>query len=122
MIPLISFSLQDGQNTTSVLVQVIDDDKPEGSEEFMIYLLRTNCKTKLGNQTQMKIIIEASDNMFGVIGIYNFTEELRVDNPLIEFIVSIPISRMRGMATEIKVNLANIYLFKVHMERKRKRC
>ena len=70
----------------------------------------------------MKIIIEASDNMFGVIGIYNFTEELRVDNPLIEFSVSIPISRMRGMATEIKVNLANIYLFKVHMERKRKRC
>ena len=70
----------------------------------------------------MKIIIEASDNMFGVIGIYNFTEELRVDNPLIEFSVSIPISRMRGMAAEIKVNLANIYLFKVHNERKRKRC
>ena len=100
-------------------MQVIDDNKPEGSEEFMIQLLRTNCKTKLGNQAQINIIIEASDNMFGVIGIYNFTEELRVGNPLNEFSVSIPISRMGGMATEIKVNLVNICLFKVHNERKR---
>ena len=122
VLPQTSVSLQDGQNITSILVEIIDDNKPEGSKEFIIQLLRTNCRTKLGNQTQINIIIEASDNMFGVIGIYNFTDELRVDNPLNEFSVSIPISRTRGMANEIKVNLANIYLFKVHHENTRKRC
>ena len=103
-------------------MEVIDDNKPEGPKEFIIQLLRTNCKAKLGNKTQINIIIEASDNMFGVIGIYNFTDELRVDNPLNEFSVSIPISRTRGMANEIKVNLAGIYLFKIHRENTRKRC
>lgn len=95
----------DGVNISYIDVSIIDDTLPEQQESFKIHLqMIIEGRATISNRSHMTVVIETSDNPFGVFGIYNITSsKFVIQNPLVNRALDIPITRLAGITGDIKV-------------------
>ena len=101
--------MHENQNLSFIQIEIIDDVMPEHREMFSLLLQSVrSCKSRLGDKTKLDVVIETSDNPHGIFGIFNFTQQMRLENPEKKRKVKVPIARVGGKMNAVKVSYKTI--------------
>ena len=100
------------QSTSYIYFEIVDDNVPEEKESFQLDLQEILGGAVVGNQSVVTIIIDKSDNPYGLFGIYDSPKVIRMENPSTPKRLDVSVSRKDGNANQIKVN---IWIFFLHL-------
>ena len=84
---------------------ILDDRIAEFQESFQLHLTSITGKSSLGSRRQFTVTIETSDNPHGLVGVYNSSRSISVENPVNASLVSFPLTRVDGTNGKIEVIL-----------------
>lgn len=73
-------TFSDGQSVAEYVVDILDDDTPEGDEEFDIFLDNPSDGLVLGNMTKATIVIKSNDDAHGRLAFQNHVS-ITLDEP-----------------------------------------
>ncbi|XP_078070005.1 adhesion G-protein coupled receptor V1 [Mustelus asterias] len=97
-----SIYFDDGERYKHVAVAILDDDIPEGDEDFQLILTNPSSGLELGERTTVTVTINANDDGHGILS-FNNTERLFLKEPtalgLSESVATLHIVRNPPMGT-----------------------
>lgn len=103
------------QNISYIPLTIYDDVTPEKKETFQIQLTQVTGGAILGQQNTLDVVIERSDNPYGLFGLYKSSNVI-LENPSEDKFIDVVVSRKDGTASRIKVMREELFYWKNFLE------